>query len=276
MTADSHLVSRRRVLQSGALVVSFALMPPALAQLAGGGEGGPGPEAKAPALPGSLKEFPILDSWLRLEGDGHVTVFTGKAELGQGSATALWQVAAEELDLPRERVTIVTADTGRTPNEGFTAGSHSMQDSGTAIANAGANVVMLLKRAAAAQWSIDEQGITTSGDGYLVSPDGRRIAYGALAVGLDLHVTAIANAPRRDPANYRQLGKAVPRLDIPAKLSGGQAYVQDMRLPGMLHARVLRGPSFGTAYINANLESLAMMPGVTKVVRNGNFLSVVA
>ncbi|MEH2471990.1 nicotinate dehydrogenase subunit B [Nitrobacteraceae bacterium AZCC 2161] len=276
MTSDSHLISRRRVLQSGALVVSFAMMPPAVAQLVGGGEGGPGPAAKAPTLPGSLKEFPILDSWIRIEGDGHVTVFTGKAELGQGSATALWQVAAEELDLPRERVRIVTADTGRTPNEGFTAGSHSMQDSGTAIANAGANVVMLLKRAAAKQWSVDEQSIETSGDGFLVSSDGRRAAYGELAAGLDLHVSAIANAPRRDPAKYRQIGKAVPRLDIPAKLTGGQAYVQDMRLPGMLHARVLRGPSFGTAYTNSDLDALAKMPGVTKVVRNGSFLSVVA
>lgn len=276
MASDSDLISRRRVLQTGALVVSFAMMPPAVAQLVGGGEGGPGPAAKAPTLPGSLKEFPILDSWIRIDGHGHATVFTGKAELGQGSATALWQVAAEELDLPRERVTIVTADTGRTPNEGFTAGSHSMQDSGTAIANAGANVVMLLKRAAAQQWNVDEQTIATSGDGFLVGAGGRRAAYGELAAGLDLHVPAIANAPRRDPASYRQIGKAVPRLDIPAKVTGGQAYVQDLRLPGMLHARVLRGPSFGTAYTNADLAAVEKMPGVVKVVRNGNFRSVVA
>jgi nicotinate dehydrogenase subunit B len=276
MTSDAVLISRRRALQGGALVVSFGMMPPALAQLAGGGEGGPGPAATAPTLPGSLKEFPILDSWVKLEGNGQVTVYTGKAELGQGSKTALWQVAAEELDLPRERVTIVTADTGRTPNEGFTAGSHSMQDSGTAIANAGANVVMLLKRAAAQQWGVDEQTITTSGDGFLVGADGRRAAYGDLAAGLDLHVSAIANAPRRDPTKYREIGKSVPRLDIPAKLTGGQAYVQDMKLPNMVHARVLRGPSFGTEYINSDLDALTKMPGVIKVVRNGSFLSVVA
>lgn len=276
MTSNSDVISRRRVLQSGALVVSFAMMPPALAQLAGGGEGGPGPAAKAPTLPGSLKEFPILDSWCRIDGDGRATVFTGKAELGQGSATALWQVAAEELDLPLAKVTIVTADTGRTPNEGFTAGSHSMQDSGTAIANAGANVVMLLKRAAAQRWNVDEQSITTSGDGFVLGPDGKRASYGELAVSLDLHVNAIANAPRRDPASYRQIGKPIPRLDIPAKLTGGQAYVQDMKLPGMLHARVLRGPSFGTAYADSELEAVAKMPGVSKIVRNGSFLSVVA
>jgi nicotinate dehydrogenase subunit B len=276
MTSESHVISRRRVLQGGGLVVSFAMMPAAVAQLVGGGEGGPGPAVKAPVLPGSLKEFPILDSWIRVAGDGQVTVFTGKAELGQGSATALWQVTAEELDLPRARVKIVTADTGRTPNEGFTAGSHSMQDSGTAIANAGANVVMLLKRAAAQRWSVDENTIETSGDGFVVSADGRRVAYGELAVSLDLHVPAISNAPRRDPAKYRQIGQAVPRLDIPAKLSGGEAYVQDMKLPGMLHARVLRGPSFGTAYVNSDLDALEKMPGVNKVVRNGSFLSVVA
>lgn len=276
MTVKSDVMSRRRVLQAGGLLVSFAMMPPAVAQLVGGGEGGPGPATKAPALPGSLKEFPILDSWIRLAGDGQVTVFTGKAELGQGSATALWQVAAEELDLPRERVKIVTADTGRTPNEGFTAGSHSMQDSGTAIANAGANVVMLLKRAAAQQWGVDEQGITTSGDGYVVAPDGRRAAYGELAASLDLHVSAIANAPRRDPAAYRSIGKPVQRLDIPAKLTGGEAYVQDMKLPGMLHARVLRGPSFGTEYTGSDLDAVAKMPGVVRIVRNGHFQAVVA
>jgi CO/xanthine dehydrogenase Mo-binding subunit len=135
---------------------------------------------------------------------------------------------------------------------------------------------MLLKRAAAQRWNVDEQSMSTSGDGFVVGPDGRRAGYGELAASLDLHVSAIANAPRRDPAQYRQIGKPVPRLDIPAKLTGGQAYVQDMKLPGMLHARVLRGPSYGTAYADSELDAVAKMPGVIKVVRNGSFLSVVA
>jgi nicotinate dehydrogenase subunit B len=105
---------------------------------------GAGPAVIAPNLPGSLKSHPCLDGWIRIAADGRATVFTGKAELGQGIQSALWQVAAEELDMPRNMVEIVTADSARTPDEGLTAGSHSMQDSGTAIANAAANVRMLL------------------------------------------------------------------------------------------------------------------------------------
>src|SRR5580658_231540 len=132
--------SRRDLLAAGGLVVAFSCLSSsrAFSQLAGGGEGGTGPKVVAPDLPGSLKGFPLLDAWIRIDPEGRATVFTGKAELGQGIANALWQVAAEELDLPAARVEIVTADSARTPDEGVTSGSHSMQDSGTAIANAAA------------------------------------------------------------------------------------------------------------------------------------------
>ena len=97
-----------------------------------------------PSAIGSLKETPFLDSWVRIDADGSITVFTGKAELGQGFKTAFQQIAAEELDVPFKSLTVVTADTGRTANEGYTAGSHSMQDSGTAILNAAAQARELL------------------------------------------------------------------------------------------------------------------------------------
>ena len=264
--------TRRELLSAGALVVSFAMAPDAVAQLAGGGEGSAGPKVVAPNLPGSLNKFPMLDSWIAVDGAGQATVFTGKAELGQGIATALTQVAAEELDLPVERITLVTADTARTPNEGVTAGSHSMQDSGTAIANAGANVRMLLVRAAAARWKLPEGGLTTNGAGVVAAPDGRTLSYGTLAGSLSLHVPAVPNAPRRDPARSRVIGHDVPRFDIPAKLTGGPAYIQDMRLPGMLHARVVRGPCFGTRLTRVEDPDL---PGV-RLVRNGDFAALVA
>ena len=91
----------------------------------------------------------MLDSWIRIDADGTITVFTGKAELGQGIKTAFLQIAAEELDVPFASLKVVTADTGRTANEGYTAGSHSMQDSGTAILNAAAQVRALLVAEAA-------------------------------------------------------------------------------------------------------------------------------
>jgi hypothetical protein len=122
--------SRRRFLAStGALVVSFALFP----RLASAQQ--PPTPGGGTVLPGSLKDAPWLDSWIRVDADGRITVFTGKAELGQGIKTALIQIAAEELGVEPGRIELVTADTARTPDEGYTAGSQSMQNSGTAIQN---------------------------------------------------------------------------------------------------------------------------------------------
>src|SRR5260370_17813874 len=114
------ILDRRRVIAGGgALIVSFSLAD-AFAQDA--------PAAPTPSLPGSLKTSPLLDSWIRIDADGSITVFTGKAELGQGFKTAFQQIAAEELDVPFESLKVITADTNRTPNEGYTSGTHYMQD----------------------------------------------------------------------------------------------------------------------------------------------------
>lgn len=268
--------TRRQALLGGGLFVAFSFATRGLGQLAGGGEGGAAPKALRPDLPGSLKNNPVLDAWMRIAPDGHVTVCSGKAELGQGIRTALLQVAAEELDLPPASITFITADTARTPDEGLTAGSHSMQDGGTALANAGANVRMLLTQAAAQRWGVAPDTLTTSGDGHVVAPDGRRAGYGELAAMLSLHVEAVANAPRRNPAQYRTLGRNLPRVDIPAKLTGGEAYVQDLRLPGMLHARIVRGPSYGTRLTKPNFDAARKMPGVVAVIQKGDFAAVVA
>ncbi|MEG3159405.1 molybdopterin cofactor-binding domain-containing protein [Sphingomonas sp. LB2R24] len=287
--------SRRDVLAGGGVFVAFSLAVPSLAQLVadgrggrteisggeggqmqtGGGEGGK-PQILRPDLPGSLKSNPLLDSWIRLAPDGHVTVFSGKVELGQGIRTALLQVAAEELDLPPAVIDFVTGDTARTPHEGLTAGSHSMQDSGTAIANAAANVLMLLRGEAGKFWQLDPTSLATSGRGHVVAPDGRRLAYGQIAARLSLNVEARPDAPRRTPSAYRTLGRSMPRVDIPAKLVGGEAYVQDMRMPGMLHARVIRGPSFDTTLVAPRLDAARRMPGVVGIVRKGDFIAIVA
>ncbi len=267
---------RRDLLVGGGLLVAFGIGGRAIAALSGGGEGGAGPRVVRPDLPGDLRSSPHLDSWIRVAPDGKTTVFSGKAELGQGIRTALLQVAAEELDLPPGDITLLLADTARTPDEGLTAGSHSMMDSGTALANAGANVRLLLTREAARIWRLDPLSLVTSGDGHVLAPDGRRLAYGALAGRLSLHVEAIPDAPRRAPERYRTLGRDMPRVDIPAKLTGGAAYVQDLRLPGMLHARVVRGPSYGTRLARPDIATAQAMPGVVRIVRNGDFLAVVA
>ncbi|MDB5463121.1 MAG: putative oxidoreductase subunit protein [Phenylobacterium sp.] len=263
-------LSRRGLLGAGALVVAFSLAPRAFTQAEGGAQ-----KPVAPGLPGSLKTAPFLDAWIKVEANGQITVFTGKAELGQGIRTALIQVAAEELDVAPAGIRLITADTGRTPNEGVTAGSHSMQDSGTAILNAAANVRQLLTHAAAERWRLSPDSLATTGAGGIKAPDGRTLSYGELAAGLSLHVEARPDVPRRGGA-HRTLGMDLPRVDIPAKLTGGEAYVQDLRLPGMLHARVVRGPSDGTEFTALDIAAVSAMPGVAQVVRNGRFAAVIA
>jgi CO/xanthine dehydrogenase Mo-binding subunit len=266
-------LNRRRFL-SGAIVVAFALTKRAKGQEKSGAQGA-GPPKIAPELPGDLAKFPDLDSWIRLDSEGRVTVFTGKAELGQGLKTALIQLAADELDVGPDRVALVTADTGRAPDEGVTAGSHSMQDSGTAIANAAANVRMLLVRAAAARWQTPVETISTR-SGAVHADQRAPLSYGELAAGLDLHVAATPDAPRKPPDERRLIGRNWPRVDIPAKLTGGEAYVQDLRLPGMLHGRVVRGPSYGTELTSPDFDAASRLPGIAKIVRDGRFAAILA
>jgi nicotinate dehydrogenase subunit B len=263
------VLNRRSVLAgSGALIVSFSLRD-SFAQNQGA------PDAASPPPPGSLKGAPYLDSWIRIDADGIITVFTGKAEIGQGFKTACQQIAAEELDVPFASVTLVTADTARTANEGYTSGSNSMKDSGTAVQNAAAQVRALLIAEAARRLELPFENLKTE-NAAVIAPDGRRLGYGELVAGEMLHVQAQARSTLKDPAAYRIMGQSIPRVDIPAKVTGGAAYVQDMRLPGMLHARVVRPPGYGAELIECDTAAVEKMPGVAKVVRDGNFLAVVA
>jgi nicotinate dehydrogenase subunit B len=264
------ILDRRRVLAGGgALIVSFSLGD-AFAQ----DQGAPA-TAPAPKPPGSLATTPFLDSWIRIDADGSITAFTGKAELGQGFKTAFQQIAAEELDIAFASLKVITADTDRTANEGYTSGSHSMQDSGTAIQHAAAQVRVLLVAEAAKRLDLPAENLRTE-NGAVIAPDGRHLSYGDLVAGDMLHVQAQATSKLKDPAAYRVMGQPVPRVDIPAKVTGGAAYVQDMRLPGMVHARIVRPPSYGAELTECDTSAVERLPGVVKVIRDGNFLAVAA
>lgn len=123
------------------------------------------------------------------------------------------QVAAEELDLPLASVALVTVDTAGTRDEGPTAGSHSTQDSGTATRNAAANVRVVLLKKAAEQLQVNAEELSTTGDGRILVPDGRKISYGQIAAMLSLHVEAIAGAPLREKTAFRTMGTNLPRLE---------------------------------------------------------------
>lgn len=257
---------KRRTLLGGALVIGFG------SGFAAAQDGAIAPGG--PALPGSLKVQPLLDGWLRIDSDDRITVFTGKAELGQGIRTALLQVAAEELVLAPGRIELIGPDTARSPNEGYTAGSHSMQDSGTAIRHAAAQARAMLLKRAAERLSLPVERLSLA-DGAVVGK-GRRLRYGELIAPGMLHVGAAPQADLIAPASHAWVGRSMQRIDLPAKLTGGAAYLQDMRLPGMVHGRVVRPPSAGSRLRSVDLASVSDMPGVIKLVRDGRFLGVIA
>ena len=261
--------SRRAVLAAGgALVVGFSLRP----RLAAGQGAG---EAASRSPPGSLAKDPMLDAWIRIDAGGAITVFTGKAELGQGLKTALIQLAAEELMVKPEGVKLVTADTAQTPNEGYTFGSHSMQDSGTAIRHAAAQARLLLIGEAAKRWQLPPESLRAN-DGAVSADDGRRAGYGELVGDRLLHVRAEPKSQLVPEGQRRLIGKPVPRVDIPAKITGGTAYVHDLRLPNMVHGRVVLPPSYRARLKEVDAGAVERLPGVVKVVRDGSWLAAAA
>jgi nicotinate dehydrogenase subunit B len=266
MTAHPYDLSRRTLLAGGgALIVSFSFTRYlALAQ-----------DAPKPPLPGDLKKAPYLDSWIRIGSDGKVTVFTGKSELGQGIKTALRQVAAEELSVKFQDIDLITSDTAQTPNEGFTSGSQSMSDGGTAILHAAAQVRELLIGLAATKLGV-EAGTLKAEGGKIIAADGRSVGYGDLVAGDVLHVQAAPQSNRKDPKTFSIVGQPIARVDIPAKVTGGEAYVQDMRMPGMVHARIVVPPSPKATISSIDTAKAEKLPGVLKIHRDGNFLAVIA
>jgi nicotinate dehydrogenase subunit B len=256
-------IKRRDFLESAGVVVAFSWsVPTALAQ-----------QAARPALPGSLATNRMLDGWIRVNPAGTITVFTGKCEFGQGILTALAQIAAEELDVAYERVEIVSADTAQTPNEGMTAGSLSVENSGTALRFACAEVRQILLKLAAAKLGGAVANLTVS-DGTVT---GRAsVTYWELARDVNLEREASAEAQPKPPEQHRIVGRSIPRRDIPAKVTGGAAFVQDLRLPGMVHGRVVRPPRYGARLDSFDSAGVQAMPGVLAVVRDGSFLGVVA
>jgi nicotinate dehydrogenase subunit B len=263
MSAGAVNLTRRQFGQAaGALVLAFTLAP----RPAG---------AEAAKLPGSLNNNRMLDAWLRLNADGSAIIFTGKVELGQGISTALAQIAAEELDLPLARIKMIAGDTAQTPDEGHTSGSQSIEQGGTALRLACAEARSLLVGQAAKRLGVPADALQVS-DGVITASDGRTLGYGELAAELDLDREVTATAAPKPPAQHRIIGRPVPRHDIPAKVTGGAAYVQDIRLPRMVHGRIVRPPRYGARLDNVDEARVRAMPGVIAVVRDGSLLGVVA
>jgi len=227
----------------------------------------------APPLPANLKANPRLDRWVRFDADQAVTILSGKVEIGQGIVTAIAQVAAEELDVALERIVTRPTDTSASPNEGFTAGSMSVEMGASAMRMACAEVRKLFLEAAARRLEVSAAELTVRDGTIEVPGTDLRTSYWALAGEVSLARDATGEATPKPAASYAVVGRSAPRRDLPAKLTGA-AYVHDMTLPGMVHGRVLRPPSYSARLAGFDADAVRAAPGVVAVVVNGSFVGV--
>lgn len=226
-------------------------------------------------FPGNLRANPRLSQWLGFRPEGAVALSPGKVEIGQGILTALAQIAADELDVEIARIRFVPASTAASPNEGVTSGSLSVQDCGLAVRHVCAEVRALFLAAAAERLGLPAQALDVA-DGTICGPGNARTSYWELAgeVSLDRDATC---RPEPKPASARRLaGTAAARLDIPDKVFGRPRFIQDLVLPDMLHGRVLRPEAPRARLVALADEAARTTPGFVALVRDGDFLGVVA
>jgi len=217
-----------------------------------------------------------VDAFLAIDPSGRVTLYSGKVELGTGVRTALTQIVAEELDVPMARVEVIEGDTALTPAQGPTWGSLSIQVGGIQIRQAAATARQALLQEAAKRLDmpaadlIVEQGTVRGHSG------GNQVTYGELIGGKNFSLKLDKQAPLKDPSTYKIVGQSVPRYDIPPKMTGQFTYIHDFKVPGMLYGCVVRPPAMGASLQSVDESSVRGAPGLVKVVREGNFLGVVA
>ena len=263
--------SRREFLEtSGALIVSFSAT--ALAGRAGLAQGQFDTRT-------SHVDPAQLDSWIAIAADGTVTAYTGKCELGQGIETAQIQLIAEELCVPVARVRLIACDTAVSPDQGTTSGSQSTPTNfnDRNLAQAAATARQALLRLAAERLGVAAADLSAL-DGVIGATSNRatRVAYGELLAGRKFSLTVDPGAARKPSSEWTVLGKPVPRVDMAAMATGQLEYVQNVRVPGMLHGAVIRPPAVGATLVNVDESSVRDLPGVVKVVVRNNFVGVVA
>ncbi|KXV02509.1 aldehyde dehydrogenase [Caballeronia megalochromosomata] len=243
------------------------------------------PPKPAPGQPGSASTY-VQDSpevFVAVLDDERIVAFNGHVDLGTGIRTSLAQIVAEELDVPAQRVTMVLGDSSETPNQGPTIASASIQISAVPLRAAAAQARLALIELAAARWRVNPSSLRTD-EGYVIAQDGVRLSFGALLHSQRVTLTLDTATRVKNPSRYRVVGKSSPRVDLPAKATGQLTFVHDMRVPGMLHGRVVRPPYHGrdagafvgTSLIEVDRASVEQLPGVRGVVVIGDFIGVVA
>ena len=224
-----------------------------------------------------------FETFIRITADGSVTAFNGHVDLGTGIRTALGQIVAEELDVSFARVIVVLGDTSLVPNQGATIASETIQITAVPLRNAAAQArqFLLARAAERLELPVDELSIE---DGLIRGRDNRSVSYGELIGDETIRLELADEVQVKSVNAYTIVGQSVPRVDLPAKATGELVYVHDLRVPGMLHGRVVRPPYagvdagafVGTSLIAVDENSVRDIPGLIAVVRIGDFVGVVA
>ena len=274
----THELDRRTFLKAGGALIVTTAVPGAVV--------GALTEAAAAAVPYPALDPTALATWLTIHADGSVTARSGHVELGHGVQTGLAQIVAEELDVPIGRITMILGHTNQTPDQGDTAGSTSIRVAGAQLRQIAAEGRAALLKLASQQLGAPVDALTVT-DG-VVSGGARRLSYGELVKGRVL--TAVApitvsgyggfrmsvtgTAKPKDPSRYGTVGKSVPRVEVPDKVTAKATYVQDVRVPNMLHARVIHPKGIGSTLVSVG-DFAPKVPGA-RAVTKGNLVAVVA
>ncbi len=258
-----ELTSRRDFLKtSGALVVTFSL------------GNHPAAAVTAPVLAKTVAPDQV-DGFVAIDARGRVSVYSGKVDLGTGVQTALAQIAAEELCVPLENVELIQGDTALTPDQGITWGSLSIQIGGMQIRQACATAREALLARGAEKLAAQVADVYAK-DGQVVRLGSEHgIGYGQLVGGKRFEIKVDAKAPNKNPSAYTIVGQPVRRIDIPDKVTGRFTYMQDVKVKGMLHARVVRPAAMKASLVSVDDAQAKQVPGYVTTVHKGNFLAAV-
>jgi nicotinate dehydrogenase subunit B len=224
-----------------------------------------------------------FETFIRITSDGSVSAYNGHVDLGTGIRTALGQIVAEELDVSFARVVVVLGDTAEVPNQGATIASETIQITAVPLRNAAAQARLFLIARAAERLELPVDDLTIE-DGLVRGKDNRSVSYGELISDEEIRLELTEDVAVKDVSAYSIVGQSVPRVDLPAKATGELVYVHDVRVPGMLHGRVVRPPYagvdagafVGTSLIAVDEASVRHIPGLVAVIRIGDFVGVVA
>ncbi|GAA3966207.1 xanthine dehydrogenase family protein molybdopterin-binding subunit [Allohahella marinimesophila] len=273
-SALPEALSRRHFLKgTGAMAIGFSLLPALMPRLVAADT-----ESANGVRPAKASSSDV-DAWLLITGRGELVIYSGKVELGTGVETALRQIVAEELLMPMAATRFIQGDTQLTPDQGYTAGSNTINQGSVPMRRAAATARRLLFERAAEQLQVQVDQLTGSdGNIHVAGDEAQAVSYASLIGNGLLEASIDQELAFLDADRYRLVGQSIPRVDIPSKVFGRFTYVHDLTVAGMLHARVIRPPDTGATRVTAELKSVdrSSIPAGVKIVQRGNFLAVVA